>query len=93
VTEAISARIAALHPRIKRKLRAAIDDILGGREQGKPLQDELSGLSSVRLGQFRLVFRPQPGGDVEIVAFGPRSSIYEETSRLMRQVQRARQMP
>jgi mRNA-degrading endonuclease RelE of RelBE toxin-antitoxin system len=81
---AVSDQIAALHPEIKRKPRAAVDDVLQGRERGKPLRENLSGLFSVRLGKFRLILRPHPGGDLEIVAFGPRASVYEEVARLMR---------
>jgi mRNA-degrading endonuclease RelE of RelBE toxin-antitoxin system len=82
-SEAVSDQIAALHPGIKRKVRAAVDDVLQGRERGKPIRVELSGLFSVRLGKFRLILRPHSGGDLEIVAFGPRSSVYEEAARLI----------
>lgn len=86
---AVSHQIAALHPGIKRKLRAAVEDVLQGKERGKPLQDDLTGLFSVRLGRFRLILRPHAEGDLEIVAFGPRASIYEEVSRMMRSRRRA----
>ena len=81
-------RIRGLHPQIKRKLRAGLDDVLDGREHGKPLQDELAGLFSLRIGRFRLIYQPRESGDVEVMAFGPRSAIYEETLRCVRRASR-----
>ena len=69
-----------LHPEMKRKVRAALNDILKDPSCGKPLQRELEGYWSLRIGQHRVVYRPDSGG-AEIVAIGPRRTIYEEMAR------------
>jgi mRNA interferase RelE/StbE len=75
--------IRSLHPKLKRKLRAALEQIAAEPRLGKPLKDELEGLWSLRLGRFRIIYRLGAGRDIELVAFGPRERIYEETARLM----------
>jgi mRNA interferase RelE/StbE len=74
--------IRGLHPRIKRKLRAALEQVLADPRTGKTLKDELAGLWSLRVGKFRLIYR-LGGKTVDVVAFGPRDRIYEETYRLI----------
>jgi len=75
--------IRGLHPKLKRKLRAALQQIAAEPRLGKPLKDELEGLRSLRLGRFRVIYRLGAGRDIDLVAFGPREQIYEETARLM----------
>jgi len=79
--------IRGLHPQIKRKLRAALTDIVADLHVGKALRDELAGLRSFRVGKFRIIYRigDRAGADrcIELVAFGPRKRIYEETYRLV----------
>lgn len=75
--------IRGLHPDLKRKVRSALGDILADPTVGKALRDELAGLRSCRVARFRIVYRVT-GEVVEIVAVGPRRSIYEETWRRVR---------
>jgi mRNA interferase RelE/StbE len=75
--------IRGLHPKLKRKLRAALEQIAAEPHLGKPLKDELEGLRSLRLGRFRVIYRLGAGRDIDLVAFGPRERIYEETYRLV----------
>ena len=79
----VASLIQGLHPDLKRKLRAALDAIIADPSVGKALRHELAGLRSYRIGQFRLVYRVA-GSIIEIVAVGPRASIYEETWRRVR---------
>jgi mRNA-degrading endonuclease RelE of RelBE toxin-antitoxin system len=65
---------------MKRKVRAALRDILSDPNSGKPLQRELEGYWSLRIGRHRIIYRPDDAGS-EIVAFGPRKSIYEGLAR------------
>jgi len=74
-----------MHPQLKRKIRAGLDDIIANPECGKALQLELSGLRSYRVNRFRIIYRPVADKVVELVAVGPRKSIYEETYRLIMQ--------
>jgi mRNA interferase RelE/StbE len=72
--------IRKMHPNLKRKVRSALTDILDNPECGKPLVGELKGLWSLRIGRHRVVYRPDVAG-AEIVAIGPRKTIYEETTQ------------
>jgi mRNA interferase RelE/StbE len=76
----VRALIRAMHPELKRKIRAALTDILDDPQCGKPLKGELQGLWSLRGGRHRIIYRPDDAG-IEIVAIGPRITIYEETAR------------
>jgi mRNA interferase RelE/StbE len=81
---AVADRIRRLHPDIKRKVRAALELLVTDATAGKALRDDLAGLWSLRVGRFRLVYRIGNGQQIEIVTFGPRERIYEETRRLLK---------
>lgn len=72
--------IRQLHPDLKRKVRAALSDILKDPASGKPLERELKGYWSLQIGRHRVIYRPDEKG-TEIVAIGPRRTIYEEVAR------------
>ena len=79
VPHEVAALVRGLHPVLKRKVRAALQEILDHPYAGKALRNELQGLRSYRVGRFRIIYRLRR--DVELVAFGPRDSIYVETYR------------
>ena len=83
----VAEMIRGLHPQIKRKLRAALADIMADPHAGKALKDDLAGLWSFRVGKFRIVYRISERAAanrcVMLVACGPRERIYEETYRLV----------
>jgi mRNA interferase RelE/StbE len=81
--------IRQMHPHLKRKVRAALADILDDPDCGKPLQGELNGLWSLRVGRHRVIYRPDDAG-AEIVAIGPRITIYEDTAQQILQDRRKR---
>ena len=83
VPAAVAATIRALHPSIKRKLRGALEAIAADPRAGKPLKEELEGLRSLRVGRFRVIYRIGMARRIDLVAFGPRERIYEETMRLI----------
>jgi mRNA interferase RelE/StbE len=76
--------VRGLHPGLKRKVRAALDLIRTDPAAGEALRHELAGLGSLRVGRFRIVYRVPPGRVIELVAIGPRRTIYQETLRLLR---------
>jgi mRNA interferase RelE/StbE len=80
VPDPVAALIRGLHPDLKRKVRSALRDIVADPGIGKLLRDELAGLRSCRVSRFRIVYRAA-GAVIEIVAVGPRRTIYEETWR------------
>jgi mRNA interferase RelE/StbE len=77
----LAALIRGLHPEIKRKLRHTLGAIVADPACGKALKAELAGLRSLRLGRFRVIYRIASAGSIDLVAFGPRERIYEETHR------------
>lgn len=75
--------IRGLHPDLKAKTRAALDLLRSDPAAGKALKAELTGPSTFRVGRFRIIYREASPRVVEIVAIGPRVSIYRETLRLI----------
>jgi len=77
--------IRKMHPQLKRKVRSALDEIVRNFDSGKMLKQELSGLRSYRVGRMRIIYRLASHQIIELVAVGPRKTIYEETYRLINQ--------
>ncbi len=84
----VAAFIRTLHPVLKKRVHAALQEIRKLPESGKQLQNDLEGYRSFRVGKFRIIFRPASRGEIKIVAVGPRQTIYEETLRLLAKDQR-----
>ncbi|HBG92843.1 MAG: hypothetical protein A3J81_07370 [Nitrospirae bacterium RIFOXYB2_FULL_43_5] len=77
--------VRTLHPELKRKIKAALQSVLSDPLSGKVLRDELEGLQSYKVGKFRMVYKTVTDkGIIEVVAIGPRKTIYEETLRLLK---------
>ena len=83
IPDDVATLIRGLHPDLKRKIRSALDDLLDDPTIGKILRDELAGLRSCRVARFRIIYQVA-GTVVEIVAVGPRRTIYEETWKKVR---------
>ena len=71
--------IRSLHPQLKRKIKAGLRDILSNPHVGKSLKEDLEGLLSYRVGRFRIIYRIASKRIIELIAIGPRKTIYEET--------------
>jgi mRNA interferase RelE/StbE len=76
--------VRGLHPDLKRKVRAGLDVIRTDPAAGKELRDELAGLRSLRVGRVRIIDRVAARRLIDLVAIGPRRTIYQETLRLLR---------
>ena len=88
VTTELAELIASLHPSLKRKLKASFRILIDDPHAGKALKEEQSGLWSFRVGRLRIIYRLGKRGDLEVVAIGPRTRIYEETFRLIQRDQK-----
>jgi len=77
----ISSYIRTLPPELKRRIHKALDQIRMLPDEGKPLQRELSGYRSYRVGTFRIIYRVTVR-EIELIAVGPRRTIYEEAVKL-----------
>ncbi len=80
----IVALIRNCHPRLKRKVRAGLRNVMADPECGKSLKDELEGLKSYRISRFRIIYRISSKQIIDIIAIGPRRIIYEETYRIIK---------
>ena len=80
----IVAFIRGCHPRLKRKIRAGLQHIVTAPESGKSLKDELEGSKSYRISRFRIIYRISSKKIIDVVAIGPRRTIYEETYRIIK---------
>lgn len=71
--------VRVLHPTTKRKVRAAMEAVRSTPEIGDELTRDFSGLRRLRVGRLRIVYRVR-GRQVQIVAIGPRATIYIDLS-------------
>lgn len=76
--------IRGLHPDLKKKIRAALQKIIDNPCTGKALKEELQGLWSYRIKRIRIIYRFSGKKHIDIVAIGPRRSIYQETFKLLK---------
>jgi len=83
VPDSVARLIRTLHPHLKKKIRFSLHMILKKPDEGKELSAELTGLRSFCVSRFRIIYRVRTDV-IEIVAIGPRSSIYIETLRLLK---------
>jgi mRNA interferase RelE/StbE len=74
---------------LKRKVRAALAEILDDPTCGKALKEALEGYWSLRVGRSRIIYR-LAGSNIEIITIGPRESVYEEAAREIRRGQEKR---
>jgi len=80
----VRALVRGLHPEIKRKVRAGLDELIRNPEAGKPLRDDLDGLRSLRVSRFRIIYRINSPRLIDIVTIGPRRTVYEDTAKRLR---------
>ncbi len=66
-----------LPPDLKRKIRAAFDEIVKNPLLGKALTQNLKGCRSYRIGQMRIVYKVH-SPKIFLVTLGPRKSVYQE---------------
>ena len=83
VPDHVAALIRNMHPQLKKKIRSALEIIKNNPESGKALRAELKGLMTFRVSHFRIIYKTGSRGLLELVAIGPRKTIYEETLRLI----------
>lgn len=84
VPDEIADLIRGSHPQLKRKIKAGLNHILADPQTGKSLKDELIGLKSYRVSRFRIIYRISTENIIDLVAIGPRKTIYEETFRIVK---------
>jgi len=83
IPDDVAALVRSLHPNLKKRTRAALRILSTNPYAGKSLRDDLEGLKSYRVGRCRIIYRISAKNYIEVVAIGPRKSIYEETLRIL----------
>ena len=83
-SDEIANLIRGTHPLLKKKIRSALTIIVNNPDIGKSLRDELTGLKSYRVSTFRIIYRISSRQCIELIAIGPRKTIYEKTYRLIK---------
>lgn len=74
----VEKQITRLHPQLKQKIRAALDDLATDPFQGKALKEDLTGLYSYRVARYRIIYSIHRRIlEVHVIALGPRKTIYQ----------------
>ena len=84
VPDEIVSLIRGMHPSLKKRVRAALEEICDYPYCGKGLKEELEGLRSFRIKRFRIIYKVIQEEKIVIIAIGPRKYIYDETFKLLR---------
>jgi mRNA interferase RelE/StbE len=90
VPSSIAKLIRNMHPHIKMKVKAGLRAIAVDPFAGKALREDLRELRSFRVSRFRIIYSLS-GKTVEIVAVGPRRTIYEETLKQIKRTSKKRE--
>ena len=88
VTDEIVSLIRGMHPNLKKRVRAAFNEILNDPFCGKTLKENPAGLRSFRIKRFRIIYKVSSKREISIVVLGPRKYIYEETFRVVKKSQK-----
>jgi len=75
--------VRKLHPAIKKKIKKALANLVENPELGKQLKQEYSGLRSYKVSRYRIIYKIAAKKVLEIIALGPRKTIYLETYRYL----------
>ena len=71
-----------LHPDLKRLLRLVLDELASHPVKGKPLQEELAGLWSLRVSHYRIIYQLDEA-NITIIFLGPRRTVYERLREVL----------
>ena len=83
VPDDIGILIQGMHPDLRKKLKGSLKAILSEPYCGTTPKNELNGLRSFRVSQFRIIYKTSEKHIIDIVAIGPREEIYKETYRMI----------
>jgi mRNA interferase RelE/StbE len=77
-TRSAAKAIRGLDPRVRARVRAAIEKLIEDPTRGKPLQLTLRGLRSWRTGDWRIVYRATHEKlEILVIAVGHRREVYD----------------
>jgi mRNA-degrading endonuclease RelE of RelBE toxin-antitoxin system len=76
-SEQVQTWLASLPPETKKRVRAALRDLGGGKGDIKALHSELAGWCRLRVGGLRIVYRNLPGKVIQLDYADTRDLVYE----------------
>ena len=83
--EEVALLMAHLHPLRKQKIKESLRLMAHNPLLGKPLQEELKGFFSYRVGVFRIIYAmDQKSKKLHVISIGPRRTIYEDLEKNLR---------
>ena len=75
------------HPKIKLKIRRALDEISIDPYIGKPLKEQLSSLYSYRVSQYRIIYKIKREEIlIEVIEIAKRKIVYQKVAALLRSI-------
>lgn len=76
--------LSHLHPQIKGKIRAALEELEKDPWLGKPLKKPLHGLHSYRVAQYRIVYQINRSEiKIEVIDISERAIVYQKVAALL----------
>lgn len=76
-----------LHPLLKAKIRRALEELETDPYVGKPLREELQGLYSYRVSQYRIIYQiKQIEIQVEVIEIAERRIVYQRVAELLKKI-------
>jgi mRNA-degrading endonuclease RelE of RelBE toxin-antitoxin system len=82
VSETARIVLRKLHPDIKRSIRRGLDELQADPFAGKPLKEELSGLWSLAVANYRVIYQLERS-KITVVFIGARRDVYERLRELL----------
>lgn len=69
--------IARLDPAVKERVRNRVEALAASATEGKPLRNVLRGVFSLRMGDWRILYRRAGNDTLQIIAVRHRRSVYQ----------------
>ena len=78
IPPSVEETLVHLPPRLKKKIRAALQEIQEDPHLGKPLRDKLKNLWSYQVDRYRIVYRIYHARiEIQVIDIGHRNIIYQ----------------
>lgn len=82
INPALGDLLCHCHPARKRKIKASLRALASDPWLGKPLQEELLGLHSYRIGTWRVIYAAEAAKKtLHIITIGPRATVYKDLEK------------
>jgi mRNA-degrading endonuclease RelE of RelBE toxin-antitoxin system len=89
-TSESSRLVSKIHPENKKLIKQALIELRQNPHMGKDLQEELSGLKSLGLKQYRIIYYINEEKNlIQIYHIGRRKDVYEQLRRLLTEFQKS----